>query len=473
MIDGRKVLAVCTSGLFSDDIQKILEPIYRYFYGNDWRIVIFTCCSNLSQHTLFDCGDASVFRLMNFDSIDAVLILKQTLLCREPVNDIIAKADEKNIPVIVLDNDSADDSCINISIGEDDAFSEIVEHLATVHGFKRINFLAGHRDSPLSEKRLRIFLDVLSKYGIPFDMDKQLGYGCNHSVAIRKAADSFISDPENIPEAVVCIDDAAAITLCEYLSEKGISVPQQITVTGFGGSEQEQYAFPRLTTCRCDNGKLAEFIFEKTEQFITGKAAAGTYNFPMYCDISESCGCRTCTGRNVLKSINSLYAQMSDSAEYDKLLNYMTAKLMTENNKDRIKKILKRHIPFDAYVAVNNDFCKEEQIRHNYKGTPFTDTMSGYRFFFSEHLIRETEFDRAALIPDASVLSEKNEPMIVFSIHNQENVYGYMAAFGSDFKNSVRRMQQFVMTLNNCISMHEKQHYLSLANKKLQQMINK
>lgn len=473
MINGQKVLAVCTSELCNDSIQKIIQPLYQYFYGHNWRMIIYSCCSNLSQHTLFDYGESSVFKLVNFDDVDAILIFKQTIHMREPVNDIIVKANIKNVPVIVIDNEKFSADCLNVSFSGDAAFNELVEHLITVHGFKKINCIAGHKDNPLSEKRLKIFFDVLKKYNVPFDKDKQLGYGCNRSVAVRKITRSFIKKADDLPEAIVCLNDAMAISACEYLNDNGISVPQQVTVTGFGGTEHEQYCFPRLTTCRCDSEKFAKFIFDKIASFTKSKVFDDTYVFPLSLDISESCGCHKCSSRNILKSINKMYAQMSDSTDYDKSLNYMTSKLMTETNKEIIQKILKKHILFDAYIAMNNDFCEEEQVQHNYNSSPFTDTMEGYRFFFSEHFASETEFERKELLPDMSVLKERNEPLIIYSIHNQENIYGYMAAFAFDFKNSVRRMQQFIMVLNNCIFIYEKQYYLSLTNNKLQSIQNK
>ncbi|MGN0630498.1 MAG: LacI family DNA-binding transcriptional regulator [Ruminococcus sp.] len=365
MINNQKVLAVCASELCSEEMQGIIQSIYRYFYKHDWKIIIFSSCSNLSQHTLFDCGEASVFRLMDYDSIDAVLVFKKTIQCREPVNDIVSKAHTKNLPVIIVDNGNPEEGCMNISFSEDNAFTELTEHLIKVHKFTKISFLAGHKDNPSSERRIKLFLDTLGKHGIPFDEKKQLGYGSSYSAAIRREIDRFISDPENLPEAIVCFSDAMAVAVCEYLSERSISVPEQITVTGFGGSEQEQYSFPRLTTCRCDNDKLAEFIFEKTENFHKNDASEQEYVFPFSFDVSESCGCHTCSSRNILKSINKMYAQMSDVREYDKSLNNMASKLMTENNPDRIKKILKKHIPFDSYIVMNNDFCNEEQVQHN------------------------------------------------------------------------------------------------------------
>lgn len=473
MINGQKVLAVCASELCSEEMQRVIQPLYRYFYERGWKIIIYSCCSNLSQHTLFDYGEASVFKLMNFERIDAVLIFKQTIQCREPINDIIFKAHTRNLPILIIDNDEVNEECLNISLSGDAAFSELVEHLITVHKFTKINFVAGHKDNPLSERRLEIFLNTLSKHGISFDKDKQLGYGNNYSVATRKVTDSFINCPDDLPEAIVCFNDAMAITVCEYLSEHGIAVPEQIVVTGFGGIEQEQYCFPRLTTCRCNSENLAEFIFQKIEQFAENNISENSYIFPLSFDISESCGCRTCSSTNILKSINKIYAQMSDSTEYDKSLNYMVSKLMIENSPERIKKILKKHILFDSYIVMNNDFCADEQVQHNYKGIPFTDKMEGYRFFFPEHFVSVKEFDREDLLPDMSVLKEKNEPLIVYAIHNQENIYGYLASFAGDFKCSVRRMQQFVMSLNNCIFMYEKQFYLSLSNKKLQQIQSK
>ena len=65
----------------------------------------------------------------------------------------------------------------------------------------------------------------------------------------------FLAEPEGLPEAIVCINDSMAIAVCEVLSDHGYSVPDDVIVTGFDGIIQEQYNFPRLTTCRRDMKK--------------------------------------------------------------------------------------------------------------------------------------------------------------------------------------------------------------------------
>lgn len=473
MINHQKVLAVCASEICGEETQGIIQSVYSLFSKHDWKIIIFSCCSNLSQHTLFDCGEASVFRLMDYDSIDAVLLFKKTIQCREPVNDIISKAHTKKLPLIIVDNENPEEGCINISFSEDEAFTELAKHLTEVHKFTKISILAGHKDNPSTEKRIKIFLDVLASHGIDFNEKTQLGYSSSNSGAVRRELDRFTGDPDNLPEAIVCFSDEMASAACEYLSERGISVPEQITVTGFGGIKQEKYSFPRLTACRCDNDKLAEFIFEKTENFHDNDGAEQEYVFPFSFNVSESCGCHSCSSSNIIKWVNKMYARISDARDYEKTLNNMASKIMTENNHDRIKKILKKHIPFDSYIVMNDDFCSEEQVHHSYKGTPFTDEAIGYRFFSQERFVRETKFERKKLLPDPFVFKEKNEPLIVFPMHNQENVYGYMAAFAEDFDVSVQRMEQLVMSLNTCIFMYEKQYYLSQSNDKLQHIQNK
>lgn len=72
------------------------------------------------------------------------------------------------------------------------------------------------------------------------------------------------------PQAIICANDAMAITACSILRERGIKVPEDVIVTGFDGIELEQYNSPRLTTAAADNDVLGEKIINAIDHMMNG-----------------------------------------------------------------------------------------------------------------------------------------------------------------------------------------------------------
>ncbi len=472
MIGKYKVLAICAGEVQNEEVQNYILTMYQYFSQNNWKVVIYGSFSRLSGEVDSNNRDTSVYKLINFESVDAVMIFGQTIHNQSVQRDIITSSEKYDVPVIVIDGDEIHDGCLNIGFDGTKAFRQLVEHLINVHGFSRINCIAGYKDNPFSEERLEVFRNTLSDNNIPFNSQKQLGYGNFYSVPTRNVLGRFIKDRNDLPEAIVCLNDSMAITACEFLNEHGIKVPQDITVTGFDGSDHEKFSFPRLTTCRCDTEGFAGFVYEKLMDFEAGKHDSNVYSFPYTFDVSESCGCYSSAGANVLKSINTIYARMADSVRYDELMNQMLQKLTGEMDIDRIKSILKQYIQFDAYLCMNTDFCSDANTIDSDDDHLFTEDMNSYRFFFGEEGVSECTFERKNIIPYADELIEKNEPLMILTINSQQKVYGYMAAFAGDFRYSVGRMQRFIMNLYSCVSMYEQQHYLYASNKRLQHIQN-
>ncbi len=467
MIDEYKVLAVCVSEIQSEDAQRFIDAVYRCFSAYGWKMVIYNSSTELSHSRSFNKGEACVYSLINYDITDAVIVYGEELCAKKRANDVVSRAVSMKLPVVLVGSKDERHGCINISFDSDAAFRELVTHLVRDHNFTKISCIAGYKDDPVSENKLSILRSVLSEYGVPFDEQTQLGNGKSYSVSTRRVLKGFLANSESLPEAVVCLDDTTAITACEYLIDNGFSVPGDITVTGFGGAEHEQYCSPRITTCRLDMDSLAEFIYDKLCSMpLCGDSVVFPYKF----DVSQSCGCRKMSSTNALKTINRLHTLMSGIVRYDRSINHMLTRLTGEVNKSAIMETLKRYSQFDGYICLNTDFCSTMRVSHTYEDNPFTDRMNSYRFLYGEDEVYEERFDRAMIIPDVDMLISRNEPMIIFAIHNRESVYGYMAAFAGDFRPSVYRMQRFIMCLNSCISMYEQQYYTNLSNKQLQQI---
>ncbi|PIW65472.1 MAG: hypothetical protein COW12_01695 [Candidatus Omnitrophica bacterium CG12_big_fil_rev_8_21_14_0_65_45_16] len=64
----------------------------------------------------------------------------------------------------------------------------------------------------------------------------------------KKASELFAGD--KCPDSVICSNDALAKGVLDYLAEKGIKCPEEVSVIGFDGYEESEYTVPPLTTIK-------------------------------------------------------------------------------------------------------------------------------------------------------------------------------------------------------------------------------
>lgn len=75
----------------------------------------------------------------------------------------------------------------------------------------------------------------------------------------RVAVDQLFTsnpNPSLRPTAVVCVDDSVAIGVIQRSGEIGLTIPDDLSVTGFGDSPAAQALSPRLTTARLPAEKI-------------------------------------------------------------------------------------------------------------------------------------------------------------------------------------------------------------------------
>ena len=95
--------------------------------------------------------------------------------------------------------------------------------------------------------------------------------------AYNKAADILACKPT----VIVGATDNISLGILRYLHERGIKVPQEVSVTGFGGYDVGAVVYPALTTIFFDyelvGMKAARFLLDK----LAGKAKHEKLEMPL------------------------------------------------------------------------------------------------------------------------------------------------------------------------------------------------
>jgi len=142
---------------------------------------------------------------------------------------------------------------------------------------------------PRLKKRLQGYKDVLAKYGVPYNPDLVVQRRIPNYLEGKQAMNQLVSRP-NPPTAVFFTSDEMALGGISALRERGLNVPDDISIMGADNIEPCAYSHPPLTTVNIpakEMGRLAiEILFEMIE---SGDHTPRHYELETNLIIRESC----------------------------------------------------------------------------------------------------------------------------------------------------------------------------------------
>lgn len=109
-------------------------------------------------------------------------------------------------------------------------------------GHRHIGFISNNSEYKIREKILGI-TTALENYGLPVMKEFFI---CEEDGFDDRVAELISRDPK--PTAIICQWDYTAIKLLKLLHEKGIRVPENISIIGSGNTEMSSMSIPALTT---------------------------------------------------------------------------------------------------------------------------------------------------------------------------------------------------------------------------------
>lgn len=176
-----------------------------------------------------------------------------------------------------------------VTIENEAASKELVEHLITVHRRRRIVFLKGPKDHNDSTQREVGYLRALRMYHIPFTEELVVNGEFNRNVS-ELAINRLLTNGTHF-DAVFAGDDEAAIGVLAALSKAGRRVPADVSVVGFDDQRLSAYLTPPLTTVRAPTREVGYRAVQQLLELIrTGQAEPVTL-LPTELVIRRSCGC--------------------------------------------------------------------------------------------------------------------------------------------------------------------------------------
>lgn len=183
---------------------------------------------------------------------------------------------EVDIPCVMVTNSASTLSFSNlssVSIDDTAAAERAVNYLIAL-GHRKIGILGGEMQySNPAKARYAGCLNAFHKNDITFDAKKQFEFSRFTIDGGYKAMGNLLDKMEDLT-AVFAMSDVMALGAIRALKDRGMKVPEDVSVVGFDGIEMGQYLVPKLTTIQQPASIMAERCIEILLQCICGKGTS-------------------------------------------------------------------------------------------------------------------------------------------------------------------------------------------------------
>lgn len=159
------------------------------------------------------------------------------------------------IPVLEIWDDPADPVDTVIGFSNAGACALIVEHLVA-QGHTRIGFLGSDetRDRRGKDRHLG-FVEALERHGLVSD---RTIFSAIAPSSMREGAACATQLLDRWPDtqAIMCVSDLVAFGAMSQCQRRGLKVPQDIAICGFGAYDLSEFAVPAITTIDVGAGQI-------------------------------------------------------------------------------------------------------------------------------------------------------------------------------------------------------------------------
>ena len=154
---------------------------------------------------------------------------------------------DNEIPTVLIESDPIKDNLLdNIVIDNIQGAYQAANYLISL-GHQRIAFVADNFFSSVFQERFKGYMLSLNDAGIKYKKNLvKKSQRWNGGYLTGKRILSVIP----LPTAIFVGDDTMAMGVVKAIKEKGLSIPEDISIVGFNDSEFSRFAHPSLTTVR-------------------------------------------------------------------------------------------------------------------------------------------------------------------------------------------------------------------------------
>lgn len=183
-----------------------------------------------------------------YRAVDGVLVA-----CINYYEDNIQDLIRSDLPVVTIDHTF--EGRISVVSNNVQGVEELVTYVHKM-GHRRIAFIHGD-DSPITRNRVSSFYRTTQRLGLEVP-DEYVKEGIYRNIEAAAKATQELLDLPKPPTCIMYPDDCAAIGGLNVIRQRGLKVPEDISITGYDGISMLRMMEPQLTTLCQDTRKIGK-----------------------------------------------------------------------------------------------------------------------------------------------------------------------------------------------------------------------
>jgi LacI family transcriptional regulator len=168
---------------------------------------------------------------------------------------LIKELNEARIPAVFYDVGVQKQNITNIRVNYRRGIEKILDYLYSL-GHRKLGFIGHHAVLEPINERMRTVMKAVSRYP---SIEVRTAADADTLEGGREASRSLLSTGFE-PTALICVNDITAVGALRELRERGLRVPQDISVTGFDNVKLAEFCQPALTTVHIPRDRIGHII---------------------------------------------------------------------------------------------------------------------------------------------------------------------------------------------------------------------
>ena len=161
------------------------------------------------------------------------------------------------IPVVFYDVGRPVRNITNIRVNYRRGMQKVISYLYSL-GHRRLGFVGHHSTLAPIDERVKVLLDATARYS---DLRVHTAADADSLEGGRLAVRTLLAvNPR--PTAIVCVNDLTAVGALRELRDRGLRVPEDVSITGFDNVKLAQFCDPPLTTVHIPRDEIGRTICE-------------------------------------------------------------------------------------------------------------------------------------------------------------------------------------------------------------------
>lgn len=209
-------------------------------------------------------------------------------LCSEQETASLESLVQNRIPVVTTNHHRTAAGLSDIVVDFQDGMTQIVRHLKEL-GHQDIGFIGGTEGIATSRDRRASFVNAVVRFGMS-SRDSWIVHG-DYRIGGGFSGMEAILNQEKVPTAVVTANDLTAIGALRKAHERGVRIPEDISITGLDDIEMSDVVYPPLTTLRISRRQYAQLLFDALQMGTEELSQPGkVLSLPMQIVVRQSTG---------------------------------------------------------------------------------------------------------------------------------------------------------------------------------------